>query len=499
MNSLKSYFRGTRKIAIPLMFLYMLAVMIIMTCLNYELTAFSMIFVCILSALLTIVIFYAFQRLPGVRLRPLSRQNSRKTLLLIFLIFLITFAFYMLYFATKYPENILGEGSDTANQYSQAIGEIPYNNWHPVLHTLLFLTLPLKFVDLISFTVFMQIVYFCLAFTYLIFVLYQNGAPGVFLLGLCLYVWLNPYLAGWMMYPVKDSALTIFAIALVAYYIRIIFSKGAWLSNPRNMILFALIAVGCTYMRHNALLFTVPIILTVLFYAVKNKKTRLLTVLSLIAVVALIQLLYAFLDVQSPNFRTEEKIGLPVSIWCNVMHKTPDSLPEETQQVMYELIPSELYEIYDVSEGFNSIKFKDENFWYNLDALSYADVIKYTYQCFRYAPKESMKSLSALIGMVVSADERIWPLNLSGGPNHLGLDENVFNRLLTFTIQIVTLFSNSPFVILFGSLGFMNLALVIVALVLLSENRFSILHSLPLLCYNPVFDSNQKTRALQSL
>ncbi len=484
MNLFKSYFKGTMKFAFPLLYLYVLAVMIVMLTLNYELTVFSVLFSCVLSLLVTIALFYLFQWLPDVKIRSVSREDPRRGAVLFLLVFLITFAFYMLYFVTTFPNDILGAGSDAENQYAQAIGASAYNNWHPVLHTFLFFTLPLKLIDSMSFVIFLQLLYFCLAFTYLVFVLYQSGAPGVFLLALCPYVWLNPYLSSWMMYPVKDSALAIFAIALAAYYIRIILSKGAWLSKPLNLILFALIAVGCTYMRHNALLFTIPLILTVLFYAVKDKKTRILTAVALIAVVALVRLLYAFLDVQSPNYRTEEKIGLPVSIWCNVMCETPESLPEETQAAMYELIPAEYFAQYDVNNGFNSIKFLDESFWINLDELSYSDVLKYTYQCFRCAPEESMEALCTLISMVLALDERILPMNLAGGINHLGLNEAVYYRLQALSSQIITLFSNSPFHILFGSLGFMNLVLVIVALVLFRRNRFSILHALPLLCYN---------------
>ena len=484
MNLFRSHFKGTIRLAFPLLYLYILVVMIVMLTLYDWLTIFSLIFVCILDFFVTIVAFYLFQWLPDVKIQNLPRQDSRKGAAVFLFTFLMTFSFYMLYFTATYPDGLLVEGSDTLNQYLQATGVNPYNDWHPVLHTVLFFTLPLKLIDNISFVIFMQLLYFCLAVSYLVFVLYRSNAPGIFLLGLCLYICLNPYLAGWMVYPVKDSALTIFAITLTAYYVRIIVSRGAWLSKPRNIILFALIAVGCTYMRHNALLFTVPLILTVLFYAVRTKKTRFLTTLAVISVYAFVRLLYAFLDVQSPDYRTEEKIGLPVSIWCNVMYENPEALPEETREVMYTLVPKEYINQLDIREGFNSIKFLGDNYWDNLDKLSYSDVLKYTYQCFRYAPKESMEALTSLIGMILSVDVRILPINVIAGINHLALNETLFNRLQTFTSQLVTLFSNSPFHILFGSFGFINLSMVITALVLFARNRFSILHALPLLCYN---------------
>lgn len=393
----------------------------------------------------------------------------------------VTFIILMIYFIGQYPG---GASPDTINQYAQAIGDKQYSDWHPVLHTLLFFTIPLKIIPNFGFVVFLQLLYFSIAFGYLIHVLNKNGCPIIAQIILCCFVWFNPILVTNLMYPWKDVALTIFLTVCVAQYIQIVVSKGEWLRDSKNMFLFCIVMVFSTYMRHNAILFTIPLLLIVLFYVLSDKMMRLRVASLVIAGFVLIKLLYAVMDVEKPDRRIVETIGLPATIWCNVMKKNNDALPIETQNIMYEFATQEMYEEYYTTGNFNSIKWPRKIDIYKIDSLSYTDVIKYTWECFKYAPKESYEALVRLTNLV-------WGINSQGVPEQVGIIENDYgiesmpNRTLNNMFEVFRrVGSNQIIRMLFGSIGLMFFIILVIGCSLLANGRTAIIHILPIFFYN---------------
>ena len=387
---------------------------------------------------------------------------------------MVTFLVYFTYFAAQSPGGI---SPDVINQYHQGIGETAYNDWHPVLHTLLFFTLPLKFgggrgLDRI---VFLQILYFCLAFGYLLHTLNKNRCPRGVVAFLCVYVWLNPMLATYLAYPWKDIAMTIFGIVLTGQYIQISCSHGMWLGKRWNRIVFAAVAVICTYMRHNAILFTAPMVLLALFCSVRERKVRAQTAVWLAVGMCLVKLLYAGIGVEKPDQRVVETVGLPATIWCNVMQEAPDALPEDTQAILYKIAPPEAYADQYQAGSFNSIKWNEGVNLEALDGLSYAQVAKITYQCFRYAPLPAIEAFGKLTGMVYVLDNRC---------KYMGVYTGDELRTNTFLQQITHFGFSGIGPIFFGSIGVQMLCMLIAAMAALARGRKSFVHILPLFCYN---------------
>ena len=126
-----------------------------------------------------------------------STSNQKRKVYVGLVIFLFTLIFFVIYLLGQYPG---GMSPDTVNQYSQALSS-QYNDWHPALHTILFFTLPLKTGHHLGFIVSLQLLYFSIAFGYLMYVIYRNGCSFISLIGICIYVWVNPFLASYMMYP----------------------------------------------------------------------------------------------------------------------------------------------------------------------------------------------------------------------------------------------------------------------------------------------------------
>lgn len=409
----------------------------------------------------------------------LEYQNA-KSRLHSCIIFAITVSVFILYLAGQYPG---GMSPDTESQYSQAVGQTNYNDWHPVLHTLLFFTLPLKTGHHLGFIVFLQLVYFSLAFSYLSYVLLVNGCPPRFVFFMCIYIWSNPFMITYMMYPWKDIAFTIFAVLLFAYYIQVICTRGDWLSKRRNQTLFAAASVVCMTMRHNGILFVLSLLFIALWHL--QKKELLFTILFCCIGVLGIRLLYSGLAVEKPGMRTIETAGLPATVWCNVMQKNPMALPEDTRSVFYTLASQETYETkYNVTGSFNSIKWSGEFANNVLNEMSYEEIVLYTAQCFWYAPQESMEAVAKLTEVVWGVGGQDTPISVGVSENTYGISYHPFTFAEKIVNQVKNFFSIGIGNILFGSHGVKLLLLLILACLLLAGHRISAMHIIPLFCYN---------------
>jgi len=410
-----------------------------------------------------------------------SRKNSYGYKLWAIVTVLTAFI-YIIYFIGQYPG---GMSPDTVAQYSQAIGQSPYNDWHPVLHTLLFFTIPLKTGHQLAMIVFMQIMWFSLAFGYLAYVLNKNGCPKFFVLFYCMYIWVNPFIETYMMYPWKDVAMTIFAILCMAYYVQIICTDGAWLSKKQNLLFFSLSVVVCAYMRHNAILFILPMLIIVLFYTVRKKEKRILLFISVMVFYSAVKILYIGLNVEKPSLRTLETVGLPVTIWCNVMQKAPEKLPDSVKEAMYELASDEAYKKDYITGSFNHIKWSGNIDTEKIDEMSYGKVLKYTLDCFRYAPKESIEAFSKLTDMVWAIDGKNWPIQVSVVENPWGIKREIkIFRAEQLLGLVKTFFSIGFGKIWFGSIGFHLFILFFSAICLFAKGRTAFIHIFPLFCYD---------------
>lgn len=397
-----------------------------------------------------------------------------------FVVGVIIFAFYVVYLLGQYPG---GMSPDTLTQYTQAI-EGQYSDWHPVLHTLLFFTLPLKIKNGLDFIVFCQISYFSIAIGYLTYVLAKNGFGKTGIFCWAFYLCINPFLVTYLMYPWKDLALTIFSVHILACYIEIFCSKGLWLKRKMNLIIFSAILVAGTYMRHNAILFTFPLLVLILAYILKDKKTRIFLLGTVMCFCIMVQFLYSFLEVEQADKRVIETVGLPVTIWCNVMQNNPDVLPEESREFMYSLATKESYENNYITGNFNTIKFSGNIDTNKIDELSYWEVLKYTLQCFQCAPKESLEALAKLTDIIWDIDGKFGPITPGVVENNYSIYTNHYLHAETIVNQVKVFFADGFGRIIFGSFGFMILVLLIVSLLLFVNRRKSILHIIPILVYN---------------
>lgn len=147
----------------------------------------------------------------------------------------LTFIVMGIYYLAYYPGGLL---TDTFNQWYQ-VEKGYYVDWHPAIHTLLFLKLPSMIINSLAFVNFMDMIWLCLAMGYLGGTgklgnqkeMVQPDTGGEYS---------DPSFGYCKSFCWKDTALTIFMIIIVAQLIEIVFSDGRWLDSWLHIFVFAL-------------------------------------------------------------------------------------------------------------------------------------------------------------------------------------------------------------------------------------------------------------------
>ncbi len=456
-------------LAMPILWLYIFVVMCMQTVfMGGELNVMTAILYVVISLGVSFLLMYIIGKIQKLT----GDWTNRQMWISVSLIFGVTLIIYTLSViflnSNLHPDSIV--------QWKQAESGV-YDTWHPPLHTILFFTIPMK-LGLGKYGIMLlQTLYFSMAFTYLSYVLISSKISKIWLAISCLLVWSSPYMMVLMWRPLKDVAFMIFATLLFGYVVRIVHSNGEWLDKKKNIILFAAAFVCCQTMRHNGILFTLPLGLIMLFYIVKKWNVRIYAIIAIILCLVSVRCLYLGINAEKADMRIVETIGMPLTVWGNVMKNEPEALPEETQKFMYEIASKDMYENEYITGDFNSIKWKNSILnsdldFDRIDELGIGEVLKYTYQCFRYAPESSYDA-------IVFLTREVWKLLPEDGdmPN-----AQVIQKLERLESRLhINIY---PVKAVLASYGYINLALIAVCIYLLSRKRYSFIYCLPLLCYN---------------
>ena len=306
-------------------------------------------------------------------------------------LFLLTLGALLLHFWAYYPG---GFSVDSIAQFEQAVTN-RYNDWHPVVHTLLAFKLPLLLTNgSAAGTTLFQIFCFSLVIAYSLYVIWEYTNLKYVILSVC-FVFLNPQTFHVAMYVWKDVALAIGVLLLLTYALRIYATKGEWLKKPLHLVLFVLATVLTTLVRHNAVLFTAPLVFAVLFYS--TPKRSIILCLSIAVLLAVVKYpLYTVLEVEKPGARQVETLGLPVNIIGAAVTFSPEQVDGRTLQFAYEIAPEQVWaEKYNYG-SYNQVKFDPATDNNVIEEYGAAKVLYMMAKCFKTATLTSMKSLIKL-------------------------------------------------------------------------------------------------------
>lgn len=314
--------------------------------------------------------------------------------------YLIPLAAFLVYFIACFPG---GYSDDSFNQYTQAV-QNQYNDWHPVLHTLLAFKLPLTLSGGWSGSVvLLQILCFSGVIGYGCQVIrkYFGTLRAVIAMA---WIVLNPVIMLTAMHPWKDVGFAICAMLLTVFALQTLVTKGQWLRHPVCMICFAVVAVLASIFRHNGVLFTAPLVLGVVLCLSKKRALALLVSIVLLFV-AVKGPVYMILDAEKPGRRQVETLGVPMAIIGAVASESPELLDAETKEFVYQVAPKEVWEEKYELGNFNSIKYAEQTDNDVIEAYGTAKVLSMTLRCIKASPVQALRSFVALTGKLYALDE----------------------------------------------------------------------------------------------
>lgn len=311
---------------------------------------------------------------------------------------LITFVYLLLWLIAYFPG---GFSPDSVSQYQQVLAG-QYNNWHPVMHTWVFFWIPWQIFHHPAGIIFFQILLFSLAVGYLYLVLCRRGCPMPFLFGSWLFLILNLQTARIMMFPWKDSALTIVSLVIFTQVIEIFESDGAWLKKWDHFLAFTVFCFLSTVFRHNAVLLTAPLYLLLFFFHKDARRSLLLSgALVLFSVWFLNGPVMTLAHVEAPGDRQVEILGLPMTVLSEVFISTPEKLPAKAVDFISCLATPEEWDKYYRLGDFNYIKFNSSLPLNDLIEHEGARaILRYTEQAFLASPLPAFRALAALTQLV---------------------------------------------------------------------------------------------------
>lgn len=335
--------------------------------------------------------------------------------------FCISFTILFLWFLGSQPGSY---SSDSLSQYAQAYyGK--YNDWHPAIHTLLFFTLPLKTTGSVSAIIIFQIAYFSLFMGYFAQVICKYAdLRTVILFVFCILA--SPFTLDILMFPWKDIAFSLASATCILFSANIYFTNGKWIEKRSHLILFSSAIALATLFRHNGILFSLPLLLAIIFF-IPKKKWVVLTILSITCILCIKGPVYYFFDVSRPRYHTIEIAGFPLSIITHVAKECPECLDSQTSNFIKRMVqPLPSWKKYQKTSGFNSIK------WKGIDAkvieeAGTVNIIKMATKCFFAAPRHSAIAILDLTSQVYTINTGT-NIGTYIDPNSYGIqkDNNLF-------------------------------------------------------------------------
>ena len=321
------------------------------------------------------------------------------------------------YYVAFYPGGII---IDSFNQWYQVQTGV-YVDWHPVVHTLLFMKLPSLICNSLAFVNFVQMLWISLAIMYLGMVMKHWGIRRKYVIIALLLALTVPASGMVLSFCWKDTALTIFAIVLTAQMIEIICSDGEWLCKWSHVL-----ELASAFLKRNPLpsyhsslpaapdkawerppmpyscLRKSAFSLSVWLFWKKAKKFCIGTVLLfMVLVVGIKGPFYRLIHVQSHSQVSAEMLGVPMTILANVLVNEPEKLDEDCREFLYRIGDQELWEQTYQEGNWNSAKWMGDDISNDvIEEVGAEKVLTYTWHAIQRSPYYSYRAVVKLFDVV---------------------------------------------------------------------------------------------------
>ena len=239
----------------------------------------------------------------------LDKNNSKIKIKEIIIYFLVIFITFIVYFVILFPG---GATFDTDVQWAQAMAN-GYNDWHPVLHTLLFHKLPSLFIAKIWITPLFQLTFVASVLTYMCSSLRKLGFNKKIVWLTLLITLLNPTTGRMALMVWKDIPYSYLLLVVTLMTMHIVKSKGKWLESNKNIAALYICNFFIIMFRHNGIICLLTLSIA-LFFLYDKKMVILIATLSVIAARAIVVgPIYKNFEIGKHSAPFLESVGIPLN------------------------------------------------------------------------------------------------------------------------------------------------------------------------------------------
>ena len=314
-------------------------------------------------------------------------------------IFLLSALILGIYYLAYYPGGII---IDSFNQWYQ-VQKGNYVDWHPVIHTLLFMKLPSLICNNFAFVDFVQMIWIAAACAYLGMVLEHWGVLKTCIIAAIGVSLFTPASAIVLSFCWKDTALSIFAILLAGQITEIICSDGKWLKKCHHILAFSGTGALAMLMRHNGVLLVGPMLLLLVILYWKNVKQYAIVtgIMTMVIVAAIKGPFYRMMHVQSHSQVTAEMLGVSMTILANILVNEPDALDPECLEFLYRIGDQEMWEANYREGSWNSAKWMGDDISNDVIEEEGAEkILEYTWHAVQKSPYYAYRAVVKLFEVV---------------------------------------------------------------------------------------------------
>ena len=417
-----------------------------------------------------VILNLVYPKIVNIKLKKTNQKFEKKELLIygviIFGILLFTFlAMYPL------PEFL---NVDTVTQWEQVQSGV-YENWHPVIHTLIFFKLPSLFWNNIVACAIFQLIFIGSILLYFCYFLRKYFLDKKGTIISLLIIILNPSFIKMSLTLLKDAPFSWLVFLGTLFFIELVLTKGKWIDKTSHKVSLIILSLGIMLIRHNGL---ANILVMFFFLALVFKDKRRFYIITCISLVAFRFILYGPVYdklgiVYSKNIEgissKAEMLGVPCNQIAYLYHKNI-KFDKEDQRVLDELAPKGIWEKYYYPSSFNPMK-------YNYDLLypysfvwmdkNFDKIIK---MCLKYSvryPKYYVKSYLNVTSPIWKITNGIQYKNTW---NTKGYDSSLLNRFRKYYNSYSDILSSSPLKYLFCDIG-VGLFIIIFSLTIVIYKR----------------------------
>ena len=284
-----------------------------------------------------------------------------------------------------------------------------YVDWHPVFHTLL-LWVAAQVVPDHTGVVVVQMLCFAIMLAHFLSAMESWGIRKSVLLVFQCFVLSYSIIQSAMVHAWKDNAMTIGALWLCTQGVNLYFSNGKWIEKKSNAILMGLALAFTTMVRHNALLFTFPLLACGALYVGGGRwKNWLITAGVMGLCLALVWgPLYTALDVEKPVNKKFETMGIPMTIMLDARTNEPERLDRQTMEMLQGLCSDEMLSEKYFPGLYNSIKFSIERA--DFEKIPLTEFARATISTIIRAPRSAFDTINNVTSPVwsISGENKAW-------------------------------------------------------------------------------------------